>query len=137
MRRPGGRGGVVEELFPIVSTADLPRALRFYRDLLGGRVSYQFAGPDGEPGYVGVDLGRSHLGIARLPPGEAAFAERRSISLWVYVDDCDATIDRLRRAGVIISEEPVDQPWGERVARVGDPDGNEVIVGARGTRDAA
>jgi lactoylglutathione lyase len=128
---------VVQELFPIVSTPDLPRALRFYRELLGGRVSYQFAGPDGEPGYVGVDLGRSHLGIARLPPDEGAFAERRSISLWVYVDDCDATIDRLRRAGVTITEEPVDQPWGERVARVGDPDGNEVIVGARGTRDAA
>jgi lactoylglutathione lyase len=37
----------------------------------------------------------------------------------------------LRDAGVVILEEPTDQPWGERVARVQDPDGNEVIIGAR------
>ena len=28
-----------------------------------------------------------------------------------------------------VLEEPADQPWGERVARVSDPDGNTVIVG--------
>lgn len=51
--------------------------------------------------------------------------------LWVYADDCDAAVERLRTAGVEIVEEPADQPWGERVARVLDPDGNLVIVGQR------
>jgi lactoylglutathione lyase len=32
---------------------------------------------------------------------------------------------------VPIDDEPTDQPWGERMARVRDPDGNEVIVGSR------
>jgi lactoylglutathione lyase len=32
---------------------------------------------------------------------------------------------------VTITEEPVDQPWGERVARALDPDGNEIIIGAK------
>jgi lactoylglutathione lyase len=32
-----------------------------------------------------------------------------------------------------VTEEPADQPWGERVARVLDPDGNEVIVGQKAT----
>ena len=53
------------------------------------------------------------------------------MSLWVYADDCDAAVDRLRKAGVRVTAEPVDQPWGERVARVLDPDGNEIIIGAR------
>ena len=53
------------------------------------------------------------------------------MSLWVYASDCDAAIARLREGGVTIVEEPADQPWGERVARVLDPDGNTVIVGAR------
>jgi uncharacterized glyoxalase superfamily protein PhnB len=53
------------------------------------------------------------------------------MSLWVYVDDCDAAIHRLRGAGVDVVAEPADQPRGERVARVRDPDGSEVIVGAR------
>jgi lactoylglutathione lyase len=30
-----------------------------------------------------------------------------------------------------VLEEPADQPWGERIARVPDPDGNMVIIGAR------
>jgi catechol 2,3-dioxygenase-like lactoylglutathione lyase family enzyme len=51
-----------QEVFPILSTGDLPRALGFYRDLLGFEVTYQFP-PEGEPGYVALDLGRSHLGI--------------------------------------------------------------------------
>ena len=122
---------MVSELFPIIATADLARALGFYRDLLGGTVSYEFPGPGGEPGYVGMDLGSSHLGIGREPGFEPA-GGRRTISLWIYVADCDAIVERLRDAGTTVTEEPADQPWGERVARVLDPDGNEVIIGSRG-----
>jgi len=118
------------QLFPIISTADLPRALRFYRDLLGGTVAFEFPGPDGQPAYVGIDIGTSHLGIGMDPaaPGPDA---RKAISLWIYADDCDAAVAELRAGAVTITQEPADQPWGERVARVLDPDGNEVIVGQR------
>lgn len=121
------------ETFPILTTPDLGRALSFYGDLLDGQVTYEFAGPDGEPGYVGLAIGSSHLGIGRdpdatPPPGA------RPMSLWVYAGDCDAALERLRAAGIEIVQEAVDQPWGERVARVRDPDGNEVIIGARPTR---
>ena len=114
-------------IFPILTTADLEGALAFYRDLLGATVTYQFTGPDGEPGYVGLELGDAHLGIGRDPDADAGPTPR--FSLWVYTDDCDAAVDRLRQAGVTVLEEPADQPWGERIARVSDPDGNTVIVG--------
>jgi lactoylglutathione lyase len=114
-------------MFPILVTADLNAALGFYRDLLGATVTYEFPGPDGVPGYVGLELGSSHLGIGRDPEAAAEPSER--FSLWVYADDCDAAIERLRTARVTIVSEPADQPWGERVARVLDPDGNMVIVG--------
>lgn len=90
-------------------------------------MSYGFPGPDGEPGYVGLELGTAHLGIGRDPVATAGPSAR--FSLWVYAADCDAAVERLRTAGVQIVEEPTDQPWGERVARVADPDGNLVIVG--------
>jgi lactoylglutathione lyase len=114
-------------MFPILVTADLRAALGFYRDLLGATVTYEFPGPDGQPGYVGLELGSTHLGIGRDP--EAAGEPNERFSLWVYADDCDAAIERLRAARVTIVSEPADQPWGERVARVLDPDGNMVIVG--------
>jgi uncharacterized glyoxalase superfamily protein PhnB len=114
-------------LFPILVTADLRAVLGFYRDLLGAAVTYEFPGPDGEPGYVGLELGGSHLGIGRDPEAPAEPSER--FSIWVYTDDCDAAVERLRAAGTTIVAEPEDQPWGERVARALDPDGNLVIVG--------
>jgi lactoylglutathione lyase len=121
------------ELFPIITTGDLERSLAFWRDGLGGRVAYEFRDPaSGAIGYVGLDVGGSHIGIgvaSTVPDVDPA--PRRPISLWAYVDDCDAMIERLRASGVTVTQEPAEQPWGERVARVVDPDGNEVIVGAR------
>jgi hypothetical protein len=43
---------------------DMARALGFYRDLPGGQVTYSFP-PDGDPGYVAVKIGTSHLGSMR------------------------------------------------------------------------
>lgn len=124
------------QLFPIIATRDLPRAVAFYVDHLGARVSYEFPGPDGAPVYVGLDVGTgSHLGIG-LEPAVTEVPLPRPISLWVYAGDVDATVDGMRAAGITVREEPADQPWGERVARVLDPDGNELIVGARIAKDA-
>jgi lactoylglutathione lyase len=117
-------------VFPILVTSDLGAALGFYRDLLGGTVSYEFRGPDGEPGYVALELGTAHLGLVRDPDANAGPSPR--FSLWVYAEDCDAAVERLREGGVTIVEEPTDQPWGERVARVLDPDGNVVLIGQHG-----
>jgi len=121
---------MISEIFPIISTPDLERSLGFYRDLLGGTVTFSFPGDDGKPVYVGVDLGSSHLGIG-LQAGIADPPRPRPISLWVYADDCDAIVGRVRSAGGTVTEEPADQPWGERVGRVLDPDGNEVVIGQK------
>jgi lactoylglutathione lyase len=115
--------------FPILSTPDLPQALVFYRDLLEGTVTYQFP-EEGEPRYVGLDIGSTHLGLghdAAAPEGPGG----QRVVLWVYADDCDAAVDRLRAAGMEILEEAADQPWGEKTARVADPDGNELIIASR------
>ncbi|SNY45025.1 VOC family protein [Paractinoplanes atraurantiacus] len=117
-----------DELFPILTTSDLPRSLGFYRDLLGGEVTYQFP-PDGDPAYVGVQVGRSHLGIGQQDEPGALANDR--VTLWVYADDCDAGVDRLRAGGAEVLQEPTGQPWGERMATVADPDGNRVIIASR------
>jgi lactoylglutathione lyase len=107
---------------------DIPRLLEFYRDLLGGRVTYQFPA-EGEPGYVSLDIGGSRLGISGPDqPGELV---NNRILLWLYAEDCDAAVQRLRAGGVRVVQEPADQPWGERTAAVLDPDGNRVMVATR------
>jgi lactoylglutathione lyase len=118
--------GVFQEMFPILTTKDLARALGFYEHLLGGRVRYRF--PDeGEPVYVSLVIGTTGLGIGV----EDRSTVNDRVTLWVYADDCDAAVAHLREAGVEVVQEPADQPWGERMAIVHDPDGNRVIVASR------
>ena len=123
-----------QEAFPILTVSDMQEALDFYRDHLEFVEIYRF--PElGEPLFVGLELGTSRLGIG-VDPKPVSSKERstefdRPFDQWVYADDCDAAIERLRTRGVQITEEPADQPWGERIARVMDPDGNRVIVATR------
>jgi lactoylglutathione lyase len=98
---------------------DIARSRRFYEQLLGFELRYRY--PDeGDAEYVSFAYGDSGLGIVRT--------EEPEIVLWIYVDDVDATVARLRDAGATITQEPEDMDWGERMARVQDPDGYQVIV---------
>ena len=117
---------VFRTLYPILATRDLEPMLRFYRDLMGAAVEYEFRDASGELTYVGLRLGSADLGIA-LDSTAVREAEGR-ISLWAYVDSCDRAVATLREAGVTIVDDPTDQPWGERMATVRDPDGNLVRV---------
>ena len=115
------------DAFPIFHTADLPRAVAFYREHLRFQERYRF--PDeGKSSFVLVGLGSFSLGLTLVaevdPPGRA--------SLWLYCDDVDDEVTRLREAGVSVVSEPTDEEWGERVATVVDPDGNQIYIGQRG-----
>jgi lactoylglutathione lyase len=119
---------VFDELFPILTSRDLNASLRFYRELIGAESTYQFP-PEGEPAFVTLRIGGSTLGLGvQDEPGDLA---NDRITLWLYADDCDAAVGKLRDAGVPVLAEPADQPWGERMAIVTDPDGNRVIIASR------
>jgi lactoylglutathione lyase len=113
---------VSDQAFPIVSVHDLPAVRAFYTQL-GFVQTYQFP-PDGEPGFVTMERDGATIGIG------AGGADDDRFAYWVYVDDVDATLDRLAAGGAPIVAAPEDQPWGERIARTRDPDGNPVILGA-------
>lgn len=110
------------DAFPIFHTADLERAIAFYRDRFGFEERYRL-----DDRFAVVGLGAFDLGLTPVeklePPGR--------VYLWLYCDDVDAEIDALRAAGVEIVREPEDMEWGERMAAVRDPDGNEIYLGVR------
>jgi lactoylglutathione lyase len=113
------------DAFPILQVADVPRSLGFYCDLLGFAVTYVFPA-EGDPQFVSLAIDGAELALgATDEPVQSA-----STSLWLYADDVDAAVTHLREAGVRVVAEPVDQPWGERVASVADPDGYTVHIGA-------
>ena len=127
---------VFSTAFPIVYCDDLPRSLRFYRDLLGFRVT--FSHPEqGEPGFVALQLGEgAELALADVRDPESVHLHGKTVrpasghgfELCVYADDVDDAVSALRAAGVRVLAEPADQPWGDRMAYVEDPQGNPVML---------
>lgn len=120
-------------ILPTLSVAEIARSIRFYAGLLGGVESYRF--PDDDPVFVTLRLGESELGIGRVGDqplhGRAQRpASGHRIELCIYVGDVDATVAAARSEGVPVLLEPVEQPWGERVAYLEDPDGNLVMLAA-------
>jgi len=103
---------------------DLDRASAFYADLLGAAPTARFD----PPGLVFFDLDGVRLLLDRVAP---------SALLYLAVDDLEATVERLRAAGVAVEGEPHlifghdDDTLGpagtdEWQAFVRDPEGNLV-----------
>ena len=123
----------------MLSAVDLAASIAFYRDLLGGRVVYRF--PEDDPVFVTLALGDSELGIGGVSEaplhGQAQRpANGHRVEPCVYVEDVDEMVAAARAARAPVLVEPTDQPWGERIAYLGDPDGNLVMLTAEPGADA-
>ncbi len=116
---------VVARAFRVVYSSDVDRAAKFW-ELLGFERFYELPGPHGAPDYAGLRSGTSELAVTHhdwarqrygLEPGDGPRFE-----MYLYVDDLDAVVERLRGQAVRVLREPEDMPWGERIATVVDPD---------------
>jgi predicted enzyme related to lactoylglutathione lyase len=108
---------------PIITTTDIDRLIRFYREVFGA-TEFLRVPEEGDLFYLGLRIGDSELGLVaedRAAPGEA-----RRFALSVEVPDVDALLPVVERAGGTVLGPPNDMPWGQRVAHVTDPDGNAV-----------
>ena len=107
--------GSLSHLFTTVGSLDATR--RLYADLLGLEVLM-----DGD-GYIRVGGGDGFdMGIEEAAGGAGPHTE-----IVVRVDDVDATVDRLRAAGIEVTD-PADQPWGARHAWLRDGDGRALSI---------
>ena len=113
------------DAFAIVLVADMQRSVGFYRDVLGFSLEYGFPSKEAPQfASLAIEGGKLGLGFTEEP------VESGSTSIWLYTDDVDAAVAELEAAGVPVIAPPADQPWGERVASLADPDGYVVHVGS-------
>jgi lactoylglutathione lyase len=125
---------VQQTLFPILYARDLPRLVRFYRDILG--MAEAFRQPaEGEATFITLKYGNAELGLGTYEPtpgleGRPLLqpAGGRGFELCIYVADVDEMLARTERAGARTLVASVEQPWGERLAYVQDPEGNTVML---------
>jgi len=108
----------------LLRPSDFEAARRWYRDVLGLRVSREY-GIGGRVTGVVFFLGG---GFLELVSGASPVADPAGAALWLQVPDVDAEHARLAAAGVDVLRGPVDEPWGLRECWVADPDGVRIAL---------
>jgi lactoylglutathione lyase len=121
------------EAFPIIYAHDVDRLVTFYVEAFGFELGMRFP-DDGTIEYAFLKLPPLGIGIGRYPESSAsgtmAPPGRPGFELWIYAEDVDDAVERVCAAGATLLEPAADQPWGERVAFVADPEGHPIHMGA-------
>jgi uncharacterized glyoxalase superfamily protein PhnB len=113
------------EAFPIMTVADVDRAVDFYTSVFGFEKRYAFE-EEGKTIFAFLELEPLGIGVSARRS-----AEDPEVALWLYTDDVDEAAERLRAAGADEIQAPADQPWGERTCTFRSADGHLIHVGTQ------
>ncbi|MDQ3950788.1 MAG: VOC family protein [Gemmatimonadota bacterium] len=106
---------------PYLVVRDVPRLIDFLRQAFGATELTRAARPDGSVMHAEVAIGDS-----RVMMGEAtASSPPMPGCVHLYVVDTDALYHLALQAGATSLREPADQFYGDRMAGVQDPVGNQ------------
>lgn len=106
---------------PYLSVRDLPGLIDFLEKVFDGELKEKITRPDGTIGHAEVRIGDSLIMLGGATPA----CSPQPISLYVYVQDSDATYERAVAAGATSQTTPADMFYGDRVASVRDAEGNQ------------
>jgi uncharacterized glyoxalase superfamily protein PhnB len=106
-------------------------AVELYKKAFGAEVVDLAMDPSGKKIMHGdLKIGSSHLFVADVFP-EMGMGGARTASLWLYVENIDASYKRAVDAGMKGTMPPVDMFWGDRFGRVTDKWGNDWSLAQR------
>ncbi len=125
---PGGNT-VLRFIGPLIVVEDMPRSRQFYEEVLGQKVNMDFGENVGFEGDFAIHLKTHFQGLLGEPDSFPVAARANNGELYFEADDIEAVHERLKRREVEFVHEPREQPWGQRVMRVYDPDGHIVEIG--------
>jgi PhnB protein len=105
---------------PYLTVKGADRLLDFVKSAFSAEETVRMDRPDGTIAHSEVQIGDSKLMLGE--PTEQWDAS--SATMHLYVEDCEATYRRALDAGATSLQEPADQFYGDRMAGVRDPHGN-------------
>jgi len=100
------------------------KAIEFYGKAFGAEVIDQAQDPSGQKvWHASLRVGDSILFVNDVFPEMGGSASHST--LWLYVNDVDASFKRAVDAGAKAAMPPADMFWGDRVGQVTDPFGQK------------
>ena len=109
-------------------------AIEWYKKALGAEEVSRHVGPDGKIMHAELRIGDSRIMLNdAMMGGKGPLALGGSpVSMWVYVENCDALFDRAIAAGGQVYKGEMgrmqDQFWGDRSGTFSDPFGYQWTI---------
>lgn len=110
----------VKRIVANVATTDVSAARRFYSDVLGLEILM-------DHGWIAT-YGNGERMTVQVSFAEQGGADTPVPDLSIEVDDVDAVLAGMKKAGFAIEYGPSDEPWGVRRFFVRDPFGKLVNI---------
>jgi PhnB protein len=115
-------------LTPNLVIRDCAKAIAWYERALGAKEIHRMTAPDGKSvWHAELRIGDSVVFMNDEMPGMGRPAPAAGspvpVTMWLYVQDCDAAFKRAVDAGAKSLMDPADMFWGDRCAGVADPFG--------------
>jgi PhnB protein len=127
-RAAARRDGVVKPIpdgyhtvTPYLVVRDVPRLIEFVQQAFGATELMRHLRPDGSVMHAEVQIGDSRVMMGEAPPSSPPMPG----CIHLYVVDMDALYHLALQAGATSLREPTDQFYGDRMAGVQDPAGNQ------------
>jgi PhnB protein len=113
---------------PYLICADAARAIAFYKEAFGASERMRLGAPGGRIGHAEITIGDCAIMLADEHPEMGARAPRSyggsPVSLVLYVENVDATVERATLAGAKLQRAVEDKFYGDRMGSIVDPDGH-------------
>jgi PhnB protein len=115
-------------LTPYLTVGDAAGAIDFYKRAFGAEEQVRMHAPDGKIGHAELQIGDSKVMLSDPFPQSSTRSPKElggtSSSVFMYVEDVDATVERAAAAGATVTMEVADQFWGDRFGTISDPFGH-------------
>jgi PhnB protein len=120
-------------LNPQLVLDDAPAAIDWYKKALGAQEVSRSLGPVGKVMHAELQFGdtRIMLNDAMMGSRGPKALGGSPVTLWLYVDDCDALFQRAVGAGAQVKMPVTDQFWGDRCGGLTDPHGYSWMIATR------
>jgi PhnB protein len=113
---------------PYLAVDDAAEAIAYYKKAFGAEETVRMDAPDGRIGHAELKIGDSHVMLSDPFPDASTTPPKElggtSASIFMYVDDVDAVVQKAVDAGATVTMEVDDQFWGDRFGSITDPFGH-------------
>jgi PhnB protein len=116
------------QVMPYLIVDGAGEAIEFYKSVFGAEERMRLEGPDGRIGHAELQIGEAVIMLADENPSMSIEGPKSvggtPVTIYVYLEDADATFERAVQAGAKPLRAVEDQFYGDRSGQFEDPYGH-------------